>query len=95
MRESNNPLMRHLQAKANREAYRMGRESRKAEAIDRYVDLERQLERASQSEEEELIHELGRLEIVYGITTDDVLACKEAAKKEKKEVTDGTFKTAD
>ncbi len=73
----------------------MRRESRKAEAIDKYVDLERQLERASQSEEEELIHELGRLEIVYGVTTDDVLACKEAAKTTKKEVTNGASTAED
>lgn len=41
--------------------------------IDRYIRLEIQLEQATSREQEErLITELGKLEMVHGITTDDV-----------------------
>ena len=43
------------------------------QAIDKFIKLERRLERCtSQREEEKLIHQLGTLEVIDGVTRDDV-----------------------
>ena len=50
---------------------------RRVRLIDMYIRLESRLERATSPEEEErLIHRLGSLEIVEGITTNEVEARK-------------------
>ena len=52
------------------------------EAIDRYILLESQLERAtSRLMEEKLVHELGKLEIIDGVTSDKVRERKAQIKR--------------
>ena len=45
---------------------------KRVKLIDKYIRLERQLDTASDRRGRTITEELGRLEIVYGITTDEV-----------------------
>ncbi|KKL65815.1 hypothetical protein LCGC14_2151240 [marine sediment metagenome] len=45
--------------------------------LDKYISLERKLDVASDRKGARIIHELGRLEMLYDITTDEVQARRE------------------
>ena len=55
--------------------------SKKIKAVDKYIRLERRLDMASNAKGRLIERQLSKLEIVEGITTDDVKARKQELKR--------------